>query len=71
MRLKIKKVVNRYGIEMFKLRKTSEKSSNKKFTTVYVDTCTFSSDSCFNIGNKIKNINIIYFILHLIVTNIY
>jgi len=59
--LEIRRVNNRYGIAKFILNKNSQKLSEKKYKNVYVDTCTLSSNSCFNIGNKIENSNNIVF----------
>ncbi|XP_050055024.1 uncharacterized protein LOC126549558 isoform X2 [Aphis gossypii] len=53
-RLEIRRVVNRYGISKFILNKNSQKLSEKKYKNVYVDTCTLSSDSCFNIDMEDK-----------------
>ncbi|CAI6365934.1 unnamed protein product [Macrosiphum euphorbiae] len=53
----IEEIVKRYRnvrFKMFKLTKTSEKFNKKKYSNVYVNTCTFLPDSCFNIGNKIN-----------------
>ncbi|XP_060864846.1 uncharacterized protein LOC132941015 [Metopolophium dirhodum] len=55
LHLEIKKIVNRYGNEGFKLRKTSEKLYKKKYTNIYVDTCAFLPDSCFNIGENVTD----------------
>ncbi|CAI6373928.1 unnamed protein product [Macrosiphum euphorbiae] len=41
--------------KVYKLRKTSEKLNKKKYSNVYVDTCTFLPDSCFNIGENVKD----------------
>lgn len=54
MRLKIERIVNRFGNVRFKLIKTSEKLNKKKYENKHIDTYTFLPDSCFNIGNKIK-----------------
>ncbi|XP_050055022.1 uncharacterized protein LOC126549558 isoform X1 [Aphis gossypii] len=54
-RLEIRRVVNRYGISKFILNKNSQKLSEKKYKNVYVDTCTLSSDSCFNIGEDMED----------------
>ncbi|KAF0771100.1 cAMP-dependent protein kinase type II-alpha regulatory subunit-like [Aphis craccivora] len=53
--LEIRRVVNRYGIPKFILNKNSQKLSEKKYKNVYVDTCTLSSDSCFNIGEDMED----------------
>lgn len=53
-RLKVMESIDRFGNIKFKLY--NEKLNNrKKYVEKYMETCIFSSDSCFNIGNKKVN----------------
>lgn len=51
-RLKILKSIDRYGNLNFKLSNALGNSNKKKeYIDQYIDACTLSIDSCFNIGN--------------------
>ncbi|XP_025192392.1 cAMP-dependent protein kinase type II-alpha regulatory subunit-like [Melanaphis sacchari] len=55
LRLEIRQIINRYGNVKYILKKNLQKLNEKKYKNVYVNTCTLSSDSCFNIGEDIED----------------
>lgn len=56
-RLAFTKNTDRYGNMVNTLLEnvTDNDESKKNFMDEYVDTCTFSSGSCFNVGNSMKS----------------
>lgn len=52
--LKVMKYVDRCGNLVLTLlnRLSDELNGKQNYTDRYMDLCTFSADSCFNVGNK-------------------